>query len=76
MAVALNTATPAGTTLVVRNNDATNTVSLGGSGVAAGAGFLLAVGATVNIPLNAGEQVFAIRDGAADVVVSVIRTAL
>ncbi len=76
MAVALNTATPAGTTLVVRNNDATNTASLGAAGVTAGAGFQLAVGATVTIPLAAGEQLFAIRDGAADVVLSVIRTGL
>lgn len=72
-AIALNTATSGGQTLTLTNQDATNTVSLGPSGVTAGAGYRLGTNATVQIKLQPGEVVFAIRDGAADVIVSVLR---
>ena len=52
---------------LVANQDPTNTVSLGGPTVTAGTGFRLAPGAVVAVPLTAGEVLYAIRDGAADV---------
>lgn len=73
-AVALNAASVSGQTLVIRNIDATDTCDLGGSGVTAGAGFRLAPNETVTVAVAAGEQVFAIRTAAADVVVTVLRT--
>ncbi len=76
-AVALNAPSVSGQTLVVKNLDGTNGADLGGSGVTAGAGFSLPGSATpvaVTISVAAGEQVFAIRSGAADVVLSVLRT--
>jgi len=79
-AVALNTDvdTVGGTVLFVRNSDATNGVALGGSGVTAGTGFRVpgaaAPGITVGpIVLASSEQLFAIRTGAADVTVDVLR---
>jgi hypothetical protein len=58
---------------VVRNSDATNSVSLGPSGVTAGTGYGLAAGAVVTIDVSSGEQVYAIRDGGANVVIHVLR---
>ena len=77
-AVALNTDadTVGGTKLVIRNTDATaaNAVALGGATVTAGTGFELAgAGATITLELGLGEQVYAIRSTAADVVLSVLR---
>jgi hypothetical protein len=81
-AVALNPAetdTVGGTVLWVRNTDATaaNGVALGGSGVTAGTGYRVpgaTAGTTVGpIELSTGEQLYAIRTGAADVVVDVLR---
>jgi hypothetical protein len=65
--------TASGTTVTLQNQDATNTVSLGPSGVTAGNGYRLQTGAVLTLKVPAGEQIFAIRDGAADVVVSVLR---
>jgi len=75
-AVALNTETGAvaGTHLVVRNADETNAVDLGGPTVTAGAGFALAAGQSVTLDLAGGEQLYAIRSAAADVVLHVLRT--
>ncbi len=73
-AVALNTAGTAGLTLFVRNVDATDTCDIGGSGVTAGTGFPLAPNAQVEIELDAGDVVFAIRSAAADVDLAVLRT--
>lgn len=73
-AVALNTASTAGSTIVIRNVDTTDTCELGGSGVTAGTGFPLAPNAQVALDLDAGDVVFAIRSAAADVDVAVLRT--
>lgn len=73
-AVALNTANGGGRTLTVKNIDATNGADLGASTVTAGAGFALAAGATVQVELEADEVLYAIRSGAADVVLAVLRT--
>lgn len=75
-AVALSAAetdTVSGATLIVKNTDATNGAAIGATGVAAGTGFRLPAGAQVTVPLQAGDQLFAIRTGAADVVVDVLR---
>lgn len=76
-AVALNPAetdTVGGSVLFVRNTDATNGAALGGSGVAAGTGFRVAASTTVGpLELPGGEQLYAIRTGAADVVLDVLR---
>src|SRR5262249_61296188 len=72
-AVALNSAPTEGQVLIIRNNDGANAADLGGSGVTAGAGFSLVAGATITLPVSAGEQVFAIRSSGADVVLSVLR---
>ncbi len=76
VAVALNTESGAtsGTKLVVKNIDSTNAADLGDSSVTAGNGFSLAAGATVTVELAHGEQLYAIRSGAADVVLTVLRT--
>ena len=71
--VSAETDVVAGSTLVLRNGDATNSVSLGPSNVTAGAGYGLAPGAVVTVELAPGEQIYAIRDAAADVVVHVLR---
>lgn len=63
-----------GTRIIVKNEDATNAADLGDSAVTAGTGFRLAPGATVEVELTHGEQLFAIRSGAADVVLGVLRT--
>lgn len=76
-AVALNAAetdTVGGTVLFVKNTDATNGAALGGSGVTAGTGYRVPAGVTVGpLELPTGEQLYAIRTGAADVVVDVLR---
>ena len=71
--VALNTAGVGGTTLLVKNTSA-NAADLGGSSVAAAAGFDLAAGASVVLTLGPGEVLYAIRSAAADATLSVIRT--
>ena len=74
VAVALNAVDTLGRVLTVKNTDATNAADLGTSTVTAGTGFPLAAGATVQIPLSAEEQVFAIRSAGADVVLAVIKS--
>lgn len=72
-AVALNTATTAGMQLTIKNTSA-NAADLGPSGVAAGAGFDLAAGATVTVDLGPGDVLHAIRSAAADATIAVLRT--
>jgi hypothetical protein len=57
-------------TVVVKNTDATNKCAVGPAGVAAGTGHILAAGESVTVRLKAGQELYAIRTGAADVVVS------
>src|SRR5262245_46165875 len=78
-AVALSPVEPgsdviSGVVLFVKNTDGANGAALGASGVTAGTGFRLVAGATIG-PLNleAGDQLFAIRTGAADVTLDVFR---
>jgi len=73
-AVALNTVDTLGRVLTIKNIDATNAADLGTSTVTAGTGFSLAAGATVQVPLSAEEVLFAIRSGAADVVLTVLKS--
>lgn len=73
-AVALNLANTGGHTMIVKNTDATNAVDLGNSSVAAGAGFPLAAGATVTVPLDAGDVLYAVRSAAVDVTLAVLLT--
>lgn len=73
-AAALNAADPGGRTLTIKNLHATDAADLGSSTVAAGAGFPLAAGATVQVQLEGDEVLFAIRSAAADVVLAVLRT--
>lgn len=72
-AVALNTASTAGTTLVVKNTSA-NDADLGDSTVAAGAGYLLAASDVVTVELDAGDVLWAIRSDAADATLAILRT--
>jgi len=74
-AVALNAAetdTVAGSVLILKNTSA-NAADLGPSGVAAGAGFDLAAGATLSLQLPPGEILYAIRTAAADATITVLR---
>lgn len=76
-AVALNAAetdTVAGTKVTVKNTHATVVVALGDSAVTASTGFQLATGATLTVELAGGERLYAIRVGAADGTVDVLRT--
>jgi hypothetical protein len=72
-AVALNTASTAGQTLVLKNTSA-NAADLGPSGVTATNGFDLAAGAVVTVEVDAGDVLFAIRSAAADATIAVLRT--
>lgn len=72
-ALALNTASTGGQRLKLKNTSA-NAADLGAAGVAAGAGFDLAAGVTVDVQLSPNEVLFAIRSGAADAVIAVLRT--
>lgn len=70
---AVETDVVSGCKLFVKNTSA-NAADLGASGVAAGAGFDLAAGATVGpIELAAGELLYAIRTGGVDATVAVLR---
>lgn len=78
-AVALNGADtgPSGTGLLIKatGTGGTNDVELGDSTLTAGTGFLLPAGsAAIQVQLGAGEQLYAIRAGAQDGTVHVIRT--
>lgn len=73
-AVALNTTSSGGNTLFVRNVDASNAADLGSSSVTAGTGLPLPAATTIGpIDVDAGDQLFAIRSGAADVILAVVR---
>lgn len=72
-AVALNTAAGGGERLLVTNTSA-NAADLGPAGVTAGAGFSLAASATVSLELDPGDVVYAIRSGASDATLAVLRT--
>lgn len=72
-AVALNTASDAGLTLVLKNTSA-NAADLGPSTVSAAAGFDLAAGATLTVPVKPGDVLYAIRSGASDATIAVLRS--
>ena len=74
-ATALNTDTGpvSGGRLIVKNSHATDALVLGDATVAAGTGFALAAGATLDIRVPAGEQVYAIRGASADITAHVLR---
>lgn len=61
---------PEGMVATIKNRDATNSVDLGGSGVAAGAGYELKAGESITVDTR-GEALYAIRS-TADVRVDVI----
>lgn len=73
-AVALNPVSASGTTLVVQNVDTTDAAELGPAGVTAGTGYPLAPNAVVQVDLDPGDQLFAVRSAAADVDLAVLRT--
>jgi hypothetical protein len=73
-AVALNTNDTGGSRLLIKNTDVTNAVDLGTSTVTAGTGFPLAAGVTVELDVDPGEVVSAIRSAGADVVLAVFRS--
>jgi hypothetical protein len=75
-AVALNTASTAGQTLVIMNHDATpaNGIDLGAAGVTAGTGGFLAGGNQITIYLQPHDVLYAIRSTGNSVSVSVLRT--
>lgn len=73
-AVALNAVGSSGTTLKIKNTDATNAVDLGTSTVTAGTGYPLAAGETITLDADPGDGVYAIRSAGADVVLAILRT--
>jgi hypothetical protein len=75
-AVALNTASPSGLTLAITNLNATaaNGADLGLAAVTAGAGYFLAGGATVVVPIKPYEILYAISSTANTVELAVLRT--
>jgi hypothetical protein len=73
VAVALNTAGSAGMWLHLRNTSA-NAADLGPAGVTAGNGYSLPAAGTLDVLLAPGESLLAIRSGASDAVISVLRT--
>jgi len=73
-AVALNTASTGGQTLLIKNTDATNGADLGASDVAAGGGFALAAATTVTVSIKPGDVLYAIRSAGSDVSLAVLRT--
>jgi hypothetical protein len=74
-AVALNTDTGnvSGGRLTIKNTHATDTLVLGDATVAAGTGFALAAGATLDLQLPASEQIYGIRGGSNDITAHVLR---
>jgi hypothetical protein len=72
--VALNTATVGGQRLTINNRDATNAVDLGGSSVAAGAGYSLPALTKEVFQLNSGEILYAVRTGGSNVTLDVLRS--
>lgn len=75
-AVALNGAesdTVSGSRLIVKNTDSADALVFGASDVTASTGFSLAAGATLDVALPSGEQLYAIRAAEADIVAHVLR---
>ena len=72
-AVALNSASTAGVTLVITNTSA-NAADLGPSSVTAGAGYSLAGNASVTVKVQPNDVLYAIRSGASDATLAIIRT--
>lgn len=75
-ATALNSAetdSVSGSTLILRNTHATDSVVLGPSDVAAGTGYSLAAGGVLTLELHGDERIFGIRAAVADVTVHVLR---
>lgn len=72
-AVALNTASSRGQSLVLKNTSA-NAADLGTSTVTATTGLDLAAGATVTVVLAPGDVLYAIRSAASDATIAVLRT--
>lgn len=73
VAVALNTATAYGQTLIIKNTSA-NAADLGTSAVTANSGYDLAAGATVEVEVDSGDVLYAIRSAAADATLAILRT--
>jgi hypothetical protein len=69
--VALNSRSLPGARATITNTSA-NPADLGASNVAAGTGYSLPAGATVQLQLNVGDVVYAVRSGAADGQLSVL----
>jgi hypothetical protein len=72
-AAALNTAGVDGQRLAIKNTHATDALILGDSSVAAGTGYSLAAGATLQLELKPGDVVYGIRGASADIVTHVLR---
>lgn len=75
-AVALNspdTDRVSGGRVIVKNTHATDGLVLGDAEVTAGDGFTLVAGATIDLLLTSGEQVYGIRGAAADITAHVLR---
>lgn len=75
-AVALNapdTDRVSGGRVIVKNTHATDGLVLGAAAVTASDGFTLAAGATIDLLLTSGEQVYGIRGASADITAHVLR---
>ena len=72
-AVALNPASGSHGRMTV-NNISANAADLGASNVAAGSGFSLPGNASVALEIGQGDVVYAIRSGASDATLTVLRT--
>lgn len=71
-AVALNIAVPSGERLIVTNTSA-NAADLGPSTVTAGTGYSLAGNASVTVELDPGDVLYAVRSGASDATLAILR---
>lgn len=72
--VALNAASTAGQRLTIYNRDATNAVDLGGSSVAAAAGYSLPAATKEVFQLSPGEVLYAVRSSGTSVTLDVLRS--
>ena len=73
VALGLDRSTVSGGRLVIKNTHASDALVLGDSSVSASTGFSLAAGATLDLLLPSGEQIYAVRGAAADVTAHVLR---
>lgn len=69
----MNTAGTGGQDLTIKSTSA-NAADLGTSAVTANAGKDLPAGATIQIQVDAGDVLYAIRSGAADATLAILRT--